>query len=28
MAGGYGKRIEDSVEVHFNSVRLARRMLG
>jgi len=28
MAGGYGRRIEDTVNVHFNTVRLAREILG
>ncbi len=27
MAGGYGRRIEDTVDVHFNTVRLAREIL-
>jgi len=27
MAGGYGRRIEDTVQVHFNTVRLAREIL-
>jgi len=28
MAGGYGRRIEDTVDVHFNTVRLAREILA
>ena len=28
MAGGYGRRIEDTVQVHFNTVRLAREILA
>ena len=28
MAGGYGRRIEDTVDVHFETVRLAREILA
>jgi len=28
MAGGYGRRIEDTVNVHFNTVRLAREIFA
>jgi hypothetical protein len=28
MAGGYGRRIDETVNVHFNTVRLAREILA
>jgi hypothetical protein len=28
MAGGYGKRVEDTVDIHFETVRLAAEILA